>query len=241
MIKNIIREIPAEDCDFSFYFDGDCYKGTGESFIYNLFILDIDRWNRIRGYNVDVYESIVERAEYVIDGFTGVEDGEADYDGRKITYKRIMEENNIAYNSTKCSRLKAWAKDANTTNVESIAAFLTITTGEKWEVTSARGYIQGDYVEIMYCEDGNSEESAIAAGEIWLGAGKEFIVIDVDENGEETDCCSGYIVADSQAWKDAEYKTIVCEWAGIKEDETRLEMIDDYKSRVVYEYNYRVV
>mgnify|MGYP007133719683 CR=1 FL=1 len=241
MIKNIIREIPAENTDFSWYFDGDCYKGTGESFIYNLFILDIDRWNRISGYNTKEYESIIKCAEYVIDGFSGVDDGEVDYDGRKITYKRIMEENNIAYNSTKCSRLKAWAKDADTTDVETIAEFLTITRGEKWNVTSARGCSQGDYVEILYCENGNSEEAAIAAGEIWLGAGKEFSVIDVDENGEETDCCSGYIVADSQAWKDADYKRIVCEWACIKEEETRLEMIDDYSSLGVYEYNYRIV
>lgn len=84
-------------------------------------------------------------------------------------------------------------------------------------------------------------------GEIWLGCGKEFCVIDVedyaeDEDGEatytETDSVYGYIVADSQAWRDEDYKRLVCEWAGINEEETRLEMIDG--SHVCTTYSYRV-
>ena len=75
------------------------------------------------------------------------------------------------------------------------------------------------------------------SGEIWLGAGKEFYTIELDENGEETDTCGGYIIADCQAWKDEDYKRLVREWAGIPEDETRLEMIDSY--RTVTKYTYR--
>ena len=72
-----------------------------------------------------------------------------------------------------------------------------------------------------------------------MGAAKEFEVIDLDEDGNEVDNCGGYIVADSQAWRDEEYKRLVCEWAGIEESETQLEMIDG--SHTYTKYTYRVV
>lgn len=69
-----------------------------------------------------------------------------------------------------------------------------------------------------------------------MGCGKEFCVIDVDEDGNETDKCYGYIIADCQAWKDEDYKRLVCEWAGIDEEETRLEMIDGSTTQTIYSY-----
>jgi len=52
------------------------------------------------------------------------------------------------------------------------------------------------------------------------------------------DSCYGYIVADCQARRDEDYKKIVCEWAGIAEDETQLEMIDSYTTYT--HANYRI-
>lgn len=37
-------------------------------------------------------------------------------------------------------------------------------------------------------------------------------------------------------WCDAEYKHIVCEWAGCDEETTTLEMIDGYSTVVNYSY-----
>ena len=69
---------------------------------------------------------------------------------------------------------------------------------------------------------------------------KEFCVIDLDENGEEVDRCYGFIIADCEikSWadSDATYKRLVCNWEGIKEEETRLEMIDGYHTYTKYDY-----
>lgn len=120
-------------------------------------------------------------------------------------------------------------------NEEKTAEYLTLKTGKEWATDSARGYCQGDYVKVVYCKEhytGGVENY----GEIWLGAGKEFNVVDLDEDGEEAHACGGYIIADSQAWKDEDYKRLVCEWAEIDEAETRLEMIDGQRTYTKYTY-----
>ncbi|HHX71168.1 MAG TPA: hypothetical protein GX708_24375, partial [Gallicola sp.] len=58
----------------------------------------------------------------------------------------------------------------------------------------------------------------------------------LDENGEEDYTVWGYIIADCQAWKDEDYKRLVCEWACIPEEEARLEIIDGSKSYTSYTY-----
>lgn len=234
MIKHIIREVPGEQADFSSYFDGDCFNANGGEYGYTLFILYNDR-GRMGGLNIDEYERVKEQAENVLDGFDDVESGEKHWDGEKITFKEIMLDNNIPYTSHKCHLLREWAKSADTYKPKSIAAFLSITTGKTWEVSSASGYCQGDYVQIVYCPE-FYRDGVRNYGEIWLGAAKEFCVIDLDENGEEADSCYGYIVADCEAWKDEDYKRMVCEWAGIKPEETRLEMIDGYHTYTKYDY-----
>ena len=113
---------------------------------------------------------------------------------------------------------------------------ILLKTGKKWTTTSARGYCQGDYCQILYCEEFHQQKDAQAYGEIYLGAGREFCTIDLDDDGNEADACYGYIVADCYAWKDEDYKRLVCEWAGIPEDETRLEMVDKVSYKAVVSY-----
>lgn len=235
MIKNIIREVAPEACEFSFYFDNDGLTGRGGDYCYNLFIISNEGWGRISGFNIDEYGEIQCRIDHILDGFQDVEDKVKDYDGRRYTYKDIMKEYGIDYNSRKCHALKEWAKAADVAEPETVAAFLTITTGKKWDVSSAHGYCQGDYVEMVYCPE-RYPDGVQNYGEVWLGCAKEFCVIDLDENGEEADSCYGYIVADCEAWRDEDYKRIVCEWAGINEDETRLELIDGYHTYTTCSY-----
>lgn len=233
--KYIVREVEPEAADFSLYFDDDGLTSAGGSYFYNLFIVSNDGYGRRSGFNMEEYEKITRQAENIIDGFADVrEDGF--YSWTYTTFKECMIDNGISYNPRKCHTLKEWALDADAYNTEDIAKFLTITTGKEWSVASARGYCQGDYVEIVYCPE--YYESPEEYGEIWLGAAKEFCVIDLDENGEEIDSCYGYIVADCKAWRDEDYKRIVCEWAGIDQNETRLEMIDNYTT--YREYSYRI-
>lgn len=234
-IKNIIREVPGEQAELSSYFDGDCFNENAGDYGYTLFIISNEGYGRLHGLNIDEYKRVMKQAENILEGFDSVDNGLTDYDGNKYTYKSVMQDNDIPYTSRKCHLLREWAKDADTSKPESIASFLDIITGKTWEVSSASGYCQGDYVEIVYCTQ-YYPENVEKYGEIWLGAAKEFCVIDLDENGEEADSCYGYIVADCEARGDDDYKRLVCEWAGINPDETRLEMIDGYHTYTKYEY-----
>ena len=235
MIKHIIREVAPEACDFSYYFDGDTFTDASGDYCNTLFIISNEGWGRLEGYNIDEYKRVRDQAEEIMEGFTDVNDGATDYDGRRITYKAIMEDAGIAYNAHKCHSLRQWHAQHDDTDPEAIAEYLTITTGKRWTTSSARGYCQGDYVEMVYCPE-CYPEGVEACGEIWLGAAKEFCIIDVNDDGTEGDAVYGYIVADCNAWRDAEYKAIICKWEGLDPEETRLEMIDSTTTRTIYSY-----
>lgn len=232
----IIREVPPEECDFQFAFDDDGLSAASGDYNNTLFILYHDRWNT-QGINSHEYRKILAVAEQVHDDFSCLEDGvQSFYGADHVTYKDIMIDNGIEYNAHKCHLLREWSKNVDNINPDDMAVFLSITKGEKWHLTSASGYSQGDHVDIIYHEGNYTKESARAYGEIYLGAAKEFCVIDLDENGKEKYSCYGYFVADSQAWKDEDYKKLVCEWAGIDPDITKLEMIDGQHTYTKYEY-----
>jgi len=233
MKKHIIREVPPESCDASYYFDNDGLTEAGGDYCNNLFIVADSR--RSSGFNMEEYNRIQKQADEIIDGFHDVSDkwtnGYNSYD----TYKECMEYNDIVYTSRKCHLLKEWVNNADTGKTEDIAEFLTIKTGKKWKTDSAYGYSQGDYVEMVYCPE-HYKDGVKAYGEIWLGAYKEFCVVDLDEKGEEIDTVYGFCVADCQVKDDVDYKEIICRWYGMKEDETKLEMIESQKQYTKYEY-----
>lgn len=234
MKKYIIRELSAENSDFTSYFDGDTFTERAGNYNYNLFIVCNDR-HVVNGYNMEEYKRIKEEVENIINGFYDVQEGLKDYNGKKYTYKNIITDNGLKYSPTLCAKLKKWHETAKYDNTETIAAYLTIKTGHYWKVTSASGYCQGDYCEVIH-SDLYVGNIAKQCGEIYLGAAKEFCVIDLDDNGNEIDECYGYIIADSQAWKDEQYKKLVCGWACINPDETELQMIDGYSTQTTYNY-----
>lgn len=90
-------------------------------------------------------------------------------------------------------------------------------------------------MELVYCPN-RYAEGAEKYGEIWLGAAKEFCIIDVNDDGTEDDAVYGYIVADCEAWRDEDYKKAVCAWEGIDPAAARLEMIDSATTRTIYSY-----
>lgn len=234
MSKYIIREVEPEACDFSFYFDNDGLSEIGGDFCNTLFIIRTD-WGRVTGFNAEIYKTVQARVREVLDGFNDVRDGLTDYDGRRYTFKRVMQENAIDYSPRRCHELKEWAEQAGEDEPESIAEFLTITTGKKWTTGSAHGYCQGDYCEMVYCSE-HYRDGVQHYGEIWLGCGKEFGVMELGENGEEINAVYGYIIADCQARTEEDYKRLVCEWAGIDEQNAALEMIDDCYTVTRYKY-----
>lgn len=238
-MKHIIRE--CSNPDFEFYFDGDTFNENAGNWNYTLFILIDDHCrysHNYNGLNIQEYKRIREKMKAILEGFEDVEDGVIDYDGKAITYKQIMKDENIDYNSTKCHKLKIWSKDANIDDMNDFSEFLSIITGEKWNCIRVNGYCQDDCADVVYCEMYHPDKSAQIAGELYIGCGKEFQVIDVDEDGEETNCVYGYYVADCQVWKDEDIKAIVCNDACIDPDEIQLELIDGYSTYRTY--NYRI-
>ena len=237
-IKNIIREVPAEQAELSFYFDGDCYNENSGDYNNTVFIVCCDRGHRY-GLNIEEYNRIVERAEGIAEGFYDVEHKKSAWTSYE-TYKDVMKDWGIDYTSHKCHLLKEWygGDVGDVDDADSIAQFLTITTGKTWDTTSVHGYCQGDYCEIVYCKQ-YYPENVRKYGQIWLGCAKEFCVITLDENGQEDEnepACYGFIVADCEARTDADYKRIVCEWEGLNPEETELQMIDGYHTYTKYDY-----
>ena len=219
-IKNIIREVPPENTDLSYFFDDDGLTEAGGDYCYNLFI---PATRRAGGFNTEEYDRIERLASDIFDDFEQVRNG-GHWGGFK-TYKEVMQYWGIPYSPTKCHALKEWA-ESNSNSPEHIAEFLTIKTGKQWAVDDVCGYCQGDYCDVVYCVEHHSNPRIY--GEVWLGCAKEFFVIDLDDDGNECDSCGGYIVADCEAKDDADYKRLVCDWACINEDETQLEMFDCY-------------
>lgn len=236
MIKYIIREYEPDSACLEWYFDDDGLSEAGGDYLYTLFILPT---RHSCGFNGEEWKNVQSKARGIIEDFALTEeyirDGMVYRDGKRPTYKEVMEDYGIAYNPTKCHKMKEWAKNADADNVDDVVEFLTFKTGHKWEWTSVCGYCQGDYVKLVYCPE-HYKNGVENYGEVWLGCAKEFSVIYLDDNGEESDSVGGYIIADCEASDDEDYKRLVCEWACIPEDETQLEMIDGYHTYTKYTY-----
>jgi hypothetical protein len=72
--------------------------------------------------------------------------------------------------------------------------FLTIVTGEEWNAKAFCGYSQGDYCEVVYCENHYTDEHINEIGKFWLGCGTEFVIDD----------CYGYYVIDTIRWNEGQ-------------------------------------
>ena len=247
-INYIVREVPAESCDFSFYFEDDGLTEAGGDYCYNLFIVGGRNHN---GFNTEAYETVKTDIEDLLEMYLDIVN-KSNY-AQYSSIGAMLLDYGLINNTYSTKKIKAYTEffanccekpvspyrnyydNFSAHETESVAEYLTLKTGKKWDTDSAYGYCQGDYVEMVYCKE-HYTNGVKHYGEIWLGAGKEFSITFLDENGEEEDTTYGYIVADSQAWKDEEYKKLVCEWEGIDEAETELQMIDGQSTTVSYSY-----
>lgn len=198
MKKIIAKEVNPAYVDFSFYFDDDGLKSIGGENC-AVYIVPADR-RRYSGFNMDEYEEIEQQAQAIIDIYEdGYPIGEA---------------------------LEEWAKHADTSDTDSMAEFLTITTGEEWAVKAFTGYSQGDYCEVVYCKAHYSEEHITEIGKFWLGCGTEFCIDD----------CYGYYVPDTIRWQEGEtLRKYLANCYGCKPDELEVylyngeHMVTDYR------------
>ena len=214
-MKIIAKEVNPIHVDFSGYFDdeGLTNKGGENCAVY---IIPADR-RSYSGFNMEEYREIEEKANSLIEAFKN------EY---YPTYKEAMLSHNIEYTSRRCHLLKEWAKYANPYNTSDIAEFLTITTGEEWNVRAFRGYSQGDYCEVVYCKAHYSEEHITEIGKFWLGCGTEFCIDD----------CYGYYVPDTIRWREGdELRQYLADCYGCKPEELEIylyngeHIVTDYK------------
>ena len=197
MKKIIAREVNPRYVDFSYYFDDGLKSIGGENCA--VYIIPADR-RRNSGFNMDEYQEIEQQAQAVIGDYV---------DGYPMD-----------------ETLKEWAEQANPYDTSDIAEFLTITTGEKWEVKSFRGYSQGDYCEVIYCVSRHTPEHITEIGKFWLGCGTEFSIND----------CYGYYVPDTIRWQEGEtLRKYLADCYGCKPEELEIylydgeHMVTDYK------------
>jgi len=172
MNKIIAREVQPENIDFSDYFDDDGLTNEGGENC-ALYIITKD-YGRLSGFNIDEYKSIQEQADSIIDGFSDVSDKWTNGYNSYETYKEAMEDNGVKYTSRKCHLLKEWVNTADTSKTDSIAEYLTITTGVEWLTQSFCGYSQGDYCEVVYCPE-HYTNGVEEYGRMWLGCGTNKI------------------------------------------------------------------
>jgi len=189
MNKIVAKEVNPAHVDFSYYFDNDGLKSIGGENC-AVYIVPADR-RRYNGFNMEEYREIELHAQAVIEDYA---------DGYPVE-----------------ETLKEWAKTADTNNTDSIAEFLTITTGEEWTVKAFTGYSQGDYCEVVYCINHYTPEHIDEIGKFWLGCGTEFCI----------DGCYGYYVPDTIRWREGdELRQYLADRYGCRPEELEIYLYD---------------
>ena len=190
MKKIIAKEVNPSHVDFSYYFDDDGLKSIGGKNC-AVYIISADRRS---GFNMNEYLEIKLHAQAVIDDYEA---------GFPID-----------------ESLKEWVKYANPCDTSDIAEFLTITTGEEWNVRAFRGYSQGDYCEVIYCVNRYTPEHITEIGKFWLGCGTEFCIDD----------CYGYYVIDELRWEEGEkLRQYLADCYGCEPEELEIYLYDGEK------------
>lgn len=82
-------------------------------------------------------------------------------------------------------------------------------TGKEWEQTTIKGYSQGDWQDVYYTKGEVSDDRIQEIEDFYMGKISEF--------RDEDACC--YYVPDDVVWKG---KKAICEYLGLKEDETEI-------------------
>lgn len=229
-VKYIIRECEPETIDFSYFFDNDGLRAAGGDYCYNVFIIE-NRYNS--GYNTADYNELKTECENVLCEIDYLLSDSSEYKN----IKEIMTDYKLHYNPQNAHILKKLCrKYYRDYTSEILTEYLKVKTGENWNTTTARGYSQGDWNTILYCEKYNTPEQINIIGDLWQGCGKEFCIISLDDQNNEIESCFGYFVADCQVRYDADYKSIVCRDAGIPENNTTLELIENSYTTTHYTY-----
>lgn len=221
MTKVIFKQI--ESCDIDFIYDDDGIRETSgkNNALY------VITGNNYPVCNKSEYERISSEAENVANDFYDLANDNCSY---FANYKEILAYYGIKYSPATVSKLKKYA-DKYRGNLDDIAAYLTITTGEAWETHTECGYCQGVYATGIYCVGHYTEEAL----ELYVGAAagtvSEFCRI------EDDDICYGFYVPDSVTWHDDELREYMANMWGDDPDDIEIQLFDGYTTMP----NYRTI
>lgn len=235
MKKHIIQEIESDYIDFSIYFDDDGLSEASGDYCNTLFIVPTRQSD---GLNGEEYHRIQKELD---DLFEEAWDIKEQYPNRNYSsIGELLLDKGLIKSIKDTKKIKKYKsilleEDYDGDEPEAIAEYLTLKTGKEWEVASARGYSQGDYVEGVFCTEAYKDGIQNYL-EVWLGRAKEFVIITLDDNGNEIDQYGGYFVAESEACKPEDIKKLVCGWEGIKEEEADLMLIGGADRTTTYHY-----
>lgn len=232
MSKTIIKEVPPEQTNAEWYFDGDCFNENSGDYNNTIFILTLDHYHMYPCcVNVKEFKNIQSEIGNIV---YEVNEG-IGYGYKNV--KEIMKDYKLKYNPKNAHKLKEIADDGDYEDSEVIAKYMTLKTGKKWGVSISTGYCQGDFVEVIYCTENYTDKDVAIFGDMANGCFKEFGVIDLDDDGNEIDSCYGYYVADSETYDPTEIKRLVCKWSGADFETTELHMCGSCHTVTTYDYD----
>ncbi len=159
----IIREVPPEQTEFSFYFDDDGLTAAGGDYCYNLFIVAQSR--NSGGFNEEEYRNIQNEIENLLEMYVDIVN-KSDY-AQYSSVGAMLKDYKLIDNIHNTKRIKVFTAlfadccekpvspyanyhdNFTAHNEEKTAEYLTLKTGKEWTTGSATGYCQGDYVKML--------------------------------------------------------------------------------------------
>ena len=221
MTKVIFKQLINSDIDFLYDNDGIKEISGKNNALYVIAGGDYVVTNKAE------YERISSQAENVANDFYDLANGNCSY---FANYKEICKYYGIKYSPVTVSKLKKYA-DKYRGDFDDLAAYLTITTGELWDLWTETGYCQGDYATGIYCTGHYTEEALKLYVGAAAGTVTEFCRI------EDNESVYGYYAPDSVTWNDNRLKEYLADICGDDPDDIEIQLFDGYTTTP----NYRII
>lgn len=223
--RYVAKQLSGEHTDVSYYFE--------EETLDNLFITSYE-WFHQWGFRQESHKELIREIEEIKDYFYEIQVKDPYYNNYSSYGELFLDYdliNNI-HNGYKIKKLKDFFNSFNyldfsyrTKEPDTIMAkYLTLKTGDEWDVACVHGFNQGDYVQILYKVD-SYPIGVERYGELFLGMYTEFIITDMEHEEEDECLLDSIIVTYSQAFSEEEYLELICELAHIPKEETKLELL----------------
>lgn len=245
MKKYIAVQVAPEAVDYDYLYNDDYITGS-EGMEYAVIGLSNDYYREDAFLNADLYKEINQAIEEIEEAFEDIRTGEGWYSSFYSSYKDAVSDilnKYCTYSPRLVADLKKLFKHDYT-----VAEFLTVITRKRWTEQGFRGYCQGDYCTLIYCEEVHKDDYINILGEAAVGCVSEFSVSEnrietegraIDNIIEEarTESYFGIYCCDDDLWG-GHGRELIAEQIGAKPDEVEILTIEG--SRTVVHYDYKI-